>query len=141
MTPLSAAGFFSVSGPNRASMAPTMESLMASGGRALSGEIKLQGGEDPTDMEIRPEGIVLIAPQNLVVLGRDGQVKQQAYSPASQLPGLLRALHAVDAVRAGLRGAAASAYGDEFAQASRRATDPATQRMASELATAFTQGG
>jgi outer membrane protein assembly factor BamB len=109
--------------------------------KALSGEIKLQGGEDPTDMEIRPEGIVLIAPQNLVVLGRDGQVKQQAYYPAPQLPGLLRALHAVDAVRAGLRGAAASAYGDEFAQASRRATDPAAKQITSELATAFTEGG
>jgi outer membrane protein assembly factor BamB len=109
--------------------------------KALSGEIKLQGGEDPTDMEIRREGIVLIAPQNLVVLGRDGQVKQQVYFPAPQLPGLLRALHAVDAVRAGLRGAAASSYGDAFAQASRRTTDPATQKLASELATAFTEGG
>ena len=88
--------------------------------KALGGEIKLQGGEDPVDMEIRPEGIVLISSQNLVLLGRDGQVKQQAYYPAPQLPGLLRALHAVDAVRAGLRGAAASAYGDQFAQASRR---------------------
>jgi outer membrane protein assembly factor BamB len=109
--------------------------------KALGDEIKLQGGEDPVAMEIRPEGIVLIAPQNLVVLGRDGQVKQQAYHPAPQLPGLLRALHAVNAVRAGLRGAAASAYGDAFAQASRRATDPAAQRLTGELATAFTQGG
>jgi outer membrane protein assembly factor BamB len=109
--------------------------------KALSGEIKLQGGEDPVSMEIRPEGIVLIAPQNLVVLGRDGQVKQQVYHPAPQLPGLLRALHAIDAVRAGLRGAAASAYGDAFAQASRRASDPAAQKLTSELATAFTQGG
>jgi len=109
--------------------------------KPLGGEIKLQGGEDPIAMEIRPEGIVLIAPQNLVVLGRDGQVKQQTYHPAPQLPGLLRALHAVNAVRAGLRGAAASAYGDAFAQASRRATDPAAQRLTGELATAFTQGG
>lgn len=109
--------------------------------KALGGEIKLQGNEDPVAMEIRPEGIVLIAPQNLVVLGRDGQVKQQVYHPAPQLPGLLRALHAVNAVRAGLRGAAASAYGDAFAQASRRATDPAAQRLTGELATAFTQGG
>jgi outer membrane protein assembly factor BamB len=109
--------------------------------KPLGGEIRLQGGEDPTDMEIRPDGIVLIAPQNLVVIGRDGQIKQQVYHPAPQASGLLRALYAVNAVRAGLRGAAASAYGDEFAQASRRATDPATQRMASELATAFTQGG
>jgi outer membrane protein assembly factor BamB len=109
--------------------------------KALGGEIKLQGGEDPIAMEIRPEGIVLIAPQNLVVLGRDGQVKQQVYHPAPQLSGLLRALHAVNAVRAGLRGAAASAYGDAFAQASRRATDPAGQKITSELATAFTQGG
>jgi outer membrane protein assembly factor BamB len=47
--------------------------------KALGGEIKLQGGEDPTDMEIRPSGIVLIAPQNLVVVARDGQVKHQCY--------------------------------------------------------------
>jgi outer membrane protein assembly factor BamB len=109
--------------------------------RTLGGEIKLQGGEDPIAMELRPEGIVLVAPQNLVVLGRDGQVKQQVYHPAPRLPGLLRALHAVNAVRAGLRGAAASAYGDAFAQASRRATDPASQRLTGELATAFTEGG
>ena len=109
--------------------------------KAVGSEIKLQGGEDPVAMEVRPEGIVLIASQNLVVIGRDGQVKQQVYHPAPQLPGLLRALHAVDAVRAGLRGAAASAYGDAFAQASRRAKDPASQKITSELATAFTQGG
>ena len=109
--------------------------------KALGGEIKLQGGEDPVAMEIRPEGIVLIAPQNLVVLARDGQVKQQVYYPAPQLPGLLRALHAINAVRAGLYGAAASAYGDAFARASRRANDPGVQRLTSQLATAYSQGG
>jgi outer membrane protein assembly factor BamB len=109
--------------------------------RPLSAEIKLQGGEDPTAMEIRPEGIVLIAPQNLVIVGRDGQVKRQVYHPAPRQPGLLRALHALNAVRAGLRGAAASAYGEAFAQASRRASDPAAQRLTREMATAFTQGG
>jgi outer membrane protein assembly factor BamB len=109
--------------------------------KAIGGEVKLQGGEDPVALEVRPEGVVLIASQNLVILGRDGQVRQQVYHPAPQLPGLLRALHAVDAVRAGLRGAAASAYGDAFAQASRRAKDPAAQKITSELATAFTQGG
>ena len=109
--------------------------------RAVGGEIKLQGDEDPTEMEIRPSGIVLIAPQNLVVLARDGQVKQQVYHPAPQLPGLLRALHAVNAVRAGLYGAAASAYGDAFAQVSRNATDSTARRITGELATAYTQGG
>jgi outer membrane protein assembly factor BamB len=109
--------------------------------KPLGGQIKLEGGEDPVAMEIRPEGIVLIAPQNLVIVGRDGEVKQQVYYPAPQLSGLLRALHAVNAVRAGLRGAAASAYGDAFAQASRRATDPTAQRITHELATAFTLGG
>jgi len=109
--------------------------------RALGGEVKLQGGEDPVDMEIRPAGIVLIAPQNLVVVARDGQVKQQVYYPAPQLPGLLRALYRINAVRAGLYGAAASAYGDAFAQASRTATDPNARRFTAELATAYTQGG
>src|SRR6184192_719761 len=109
--------------------------------RALSGEIKLQGDEDPVDMEIRPTGLVLIAPQNLVVVTRDGQVKQQVYYPAPQLPGLLRALYRINAVRAGLYGAAASAYGDAFAQASRNATDSTARRITGQLATAYTQGG
>lgn len=109
--------------------------------QALGGEIKLQGGDDFTDMEIRPAGIVMVAAQNLVVLGRDGSVKQQVYHPAPQLPGLLRALYAVNAVRAGLRGAAASAYGDAFAQASRQATDSNARRITAQFATAFQQGG
>ncbi|HEU4402814.1 MAG TPA: PQQ-binding-like beta-propeller repeat protein [Candidatus Polarisedimenticolia bacterium] len=109
--------------------------------KALGDEIKLQGAEDPTDMEIRPSGIILIAPQNLVVLARDGQVRHQVYFPAPQLPGLLRALYRIDAVRAGLYGAAASAYGDAFAQASRNATDSTARRITGQLATAYTQGG
>jgi hypothetical protein len=108
---------------------------------ALGGEIKLQGGEDPTAMELRPAGIVLTSPQNLVIVARDGQVKQQVYHPAPQLPGLLRVLHELDAVRAGLYGAAASAYGDAFAQASRTATDSTSRRITAQLATAYTQGG
>src|SRR6266571_2812119 len=55
--------------------------------KAVGGEIKLQGDEDPVDMEIRPAGLVLIAPQNLVVVARDGQVKQQVYYPAPPPPG------------------------------------------------------
>jgi hypothetical protein len=109
--------------------------------RALSGEVRLQGGEDPAGLEIRQAGIVLYSSQNLVLLGRDGQVIQQVYHPAPQLPGLLRALHRVNSIRAGLYGAAASAYGDAFAQASRQATDPTAKRLTSELATAYSEGG
>jgi hypothetical protein len=72
---------------------------------------------------------VLSSEQNLVILGRNGQVKKQVYYPAPQVPGLLRALYAVNAVRAGLYGAAASAYGDAFAQASAKSTDPLTQQV------------
>ncbi|HXL54145.1 MAG TPA: hypothetical protein VN945_13520, partial [Gemmatimonadales bacterium] len=109
--------------------------------RPIGGEIKLQGGEDPTDMEIRPAGLVLISPQNLVVVARDGQVKQQVYYPAPQLPGLLRALYRINSIRAGLYGAAASAYGDAFAQASRNATDSNARRITGQIATAYSQGG
>jgi outer membrane protein assembly factor BamB len=109
--------------------------------KALGGEVKMQGGEDPTDMEIRAGGIVLTSPQNLVVMTRDGQVKQQVYHPAPQLPGLLRALYRINSVRAGLYGAAASAYGDAFAQASRQATDSNAKRLTGQLATAYSQGG
>jgi len=109
--------------------------------RPIGGEIKLQGGEDPTDMEIRPAGLVLTSPQNLVVIARDGQVKQQVYYPAPQLPGLLRALYRINSIRAGLYGAAASAYGDAFAQASRNGTDPNARRITGQIATAYSQGG
>jgi outer membrane protein assembly factor BamB len=109
--------------------------------RALGGEIKLQGGEDPTSMELRSEGIVLSSAQNLVIVARDGQVKERVYYPAPQLPGLLRALYAVNAVRAGLYGAAASAYGESFAQASRQASDPVAQQVTDQLATAYSQAG
>jgi hypothetical protein len=109
--------------------------------RALSPEIKLEGKEDPTALEIRSAGLVLIASQNLVLLGRDGQIKQQVYNPAPQLPGLLRALYRINSVRAGLYGAAASAYGDAFAQASRQATDTTARRITGQLAAAYSQGG
>ncbi len=109
--------------------------------RALGAEIKFQGGEDPTTIELRQAGIVLISSQNLATVARDGQIKQQVYNPAPQLPGLLRALYRINSVRAGLYGAAASAYGDAFAQASRNATDTTAKRITSQLATAYSQGG
>jgi len=109
--------------------------------RALGAEIKFQGGEDPTTIELRQAGIVLISPQNIVIVGRDGQIKQQAYHPAPQLPGLLRALYRINSVRAGLYGAAASAYGDAFAQVSRTATDTTAKRITGQLAAAYNQGG
>jgi len=109
--------------------------------RPLGGEIKLQGDEDPTTLEVRTGGLALISAQNLVVIGRDGQIKQQVYHPAPQLPGLLRALYRINSVRAGLYGAAASAYGDAFAQASRTATDTTAKRITGQLAAAYNQGG
>jgi outer membrane protein assembly factor BamB len=109
--------------------------------RAVGGEVKLQGNEDPTALEVRPAGIVLISSQNLVVVARDGQIKQQVYHPAPRLPGLLRALYRINSIRAGLYGAAASSYGDAFAQASRNATDTTAKRITNQIATAYTQGG
>lgn len=107
----------------------------------IGNQIKLQGGEDPTEMEVREEGIVLTSPQNIVIIGRDGNIKRQVYYPAPQLPGLLRALYAVNAVRAGLYGAAASAYGDAFAQVSRQSNDPSTQYVAGRLSQAYSHAG
>jgi hypothetical protein len=72
---------------------------------------------------------------------RTGQVKQQVYHPAPQLPGLLRALYRINSIRAGLYGAAASSYGDAFAQMSRQATDTTAKRITNQLATAYSQGG
>ena len=165
---------------------------------AVGGEIKLQGDEDPTALEVRPAGVVLSSSQNLVIVGRhghlkypegtacaevlkagapwfaptlaldymarhsidfwltsedlpsphnrvtvgrDGQIRQQVYHPAPQLPGLLRALYRINSVRAGLYGAAASSYGDAFAQMSRQATDTTAKRLTAQMAAAYSQGG
>jgi outer membrane protein assembly factor BamB len=107
----------------------------------LGAEIKFQGNEDPTMLEVRPAGLVLSSSQNLVLVGRDGAIRQQVYNPAPQLPGLLRALYRINSIRAGLYGAAASSYGDAFAQMSRQATDTTAKRLTSQLATAYSQGG
>jgi outer membrane protein assembly factor BamB len=109
--------------------------------RALGDEIKLEGGEDPTGLEVRGSGLVLIAPQSLLIIARDGQIKQHVYHPAPRLPGLLRALYRINSIRAGLYGAAATAYGDAFAQASRTATDSTAKRLTGQIAAAYTHGG
>lgn len=109
--------------------------------RALGGQIKFQGGEDPTEMEIRPAGIVLISSQNMAIVSRDGQVKQQVYYPAPQLPGILRALNGLNAIRAGLYGAEASAYGDALGQASRNSSDPNGRYVTASLAKAYSTAG
>ena len=67
--------------------------------------------------------------------------KNSLAGEAPQLPGLLRALYRINSVRAGLYGAAASAYGDAFAQASRNATDTTAKRITGQLAAAYSQGG
>jgi outer membrane protein assembly factor BamB len=107
----------------------------------IGGEIKFQGDEDPTALEVRPSGLVLSSSQNLVVVGRDGQIKQQVYNPAPRLSGLLRALYRINSIRAGLYGAAASSYGDAFAQMSRQATDTTAKRLTAQMAAAYSQGG
>src|SRR5947207_2407161 len=60
---------------------------------------------------------------------------------ADRIHRILRALYAVNAVRAGLYGAAASAYGDAFAQASRQASDPTMRHVSRQLAAAYTEQG
>ena len=109
--------------------------------KSVGDEIKLKGGEDPIAMEIREDGIVLSSEQNLVIVGRDGHVKKQVYYPAPQAPGLLRALYAINAVRAGLYSAEASAYGDGLAQASAKSADRMTQQVTGQLAEAYTKTG
>ncbi len=108
--------------------------------KPLGGEIKLQGDEDPTALEVRSGGLVLTSAQNMVIIGRDGAIKQQVYYPAPRLSGLLRALYRINSIRAGLYGAAASSYGDAFAQMSRQATDTTAKRVTNQLATAYSQG-
>jgi outer membrane protein assembly factor BamB len=78
-------------------------------------DIKFQGKEDPTELEIRDGGVAIVGMQNIAVIDNNGGLDFNHYYEAPKLPGILRALNAAMAIRAAYIGAvskmAAGAYG------------------------------
>ena len=104
--------------------------------KALSGKISFEGKEEPTGVEIVEDGILLISDQNIMKLDKAGKQVYHSYFPAPKLPGLMKALHAANAVRAAYISVGAAAYSAAFADAAANADDALTQ----EVAGAFSEG-
>src|SRR5207245_3154727 len=91
--------------------------------------------------KLRTADIMRSTTRSVVIVVRDAHIKHQGNHPAPRLLGLLRSLYRINSVRAGLYVAAASSYGDAFAQMSRQATDTTAKRLTSQMAAAYSQGG
>ena len=100
-------------------------------------KIEFEGKENPRQINVVTDGLVLSSEQNVMKIGFDGTVKFKKYYAAPREPALVRALLAAEAVRAAYIGAAASAYSAAFADASRKTTDPTGKAMGQELSKGF----
>jgi hypothetical protein len=73
--------------------------------KTISTEVKFDGKETPSRVELRDKGILVSSSQNLALLGFDGKVIYQKYFEAPREPGIVRALQYAQAVRAAYIGA------------------------------------
>ncbi len=93
--------------------------------------------EQPNTVELTEDGVILFSDQNIMKLNWEGNIIYQSYFPSPQVPGLKKALHIANAVRAATIATAASAYSGAFAHASIASDDQATKDITGELAGGF----
>ena len=62
---------------------------LGQGSVAELGKVKFKGDEEPTEVQNRTDGILLLAPQNVVLEDTSGTVRFQAYYPGPRTGGLL----------------------------------------------------
>lgn len=89
--------------------------------KIVSGEIKFEGKENPNNLELRDNGILVSSSQNLTLVGLDGKAIFQKYFEAPREPGIIRALQYAQAVRAAYIGAAAYTASAAFQSAGQQA--------------------
>ncbi|MBN2522925.1 MAG: PQQ-binding-like beta-propeller repeat protein [Bacteroidales bacterium] len=100
-------------------------------------EVDFEEKENPSTVELVEDGILLISDQNIMKLDWDGNTLYKSYFPSPQVPGLKKALHIANAVRAATVATAASAYAGAFAHASVASDDQATKNLTGEVAGGF----
>ncbi len=89
--------------------------------KIVSGEIKFEGKESPSNLELRDNGILVSSSQNLALVGFDGKSIFQKYFEAPREPGIIRALQYANAVRAAYIGAVAYTASAAFQSAGQQA--------------------
>lgn len=66
----------------------------------LSNAINFEGKESPSSISIRDNGILIASSQNLALVDYSGKTTFQTYLEAPREPGIIRALHYAQAIRA-----------------------------------------
>ncbi len=107
--------------------------------KILQEKIAFEGKERATHLEVRNDGLLLNSEQNIASIGFDGKIKFQKYYPAPKEPGILRALHTLDAIHAALYSAQAQMVASTFNQAAAQSSNELGREISSEIASAYDQ--
>ena len=105
--------------------------------KPLTGKIEFEEKEEPSRLELAEDGILLMSDQNIMKVDMNGNTLYHSYFPAPKLPGLLRALHAANAIRAAYYSLGTAAYSAAFAAASTQTDDALTQEITEEMSEGF----
>ncbi len=89
--------------------------------KVVTAGIKFEGKESPQNIELRDNGILVSASQNVALVGFDGKILYQKYVEAPRDPGIMRALQYAQAVRAAYIGATAYNASAAFQSAGQQA--------------------
>ncbi|MEQ8364315.1 MAG: PQQ-binding-like beta-propeller repeat protein [Cyclobacteriaceae bacterium] len=89
--------------------------------KIVSSEIKFEGGEAPSQLEIRSNGVLVSSSQNMALVDFNSKTVYQKYFDAPREKGIIRALQYAQAVRAAYIGAVAYTASAAFESAGQQA--------------------
>lgn len=109
--------------------------------RMLRDDLKVEGKETINNIEIRNQGILLSSHQNVLMLDFNGKLLFQSYYPAPTQPGILKALYAMESIRAALYSAQSHMIAASFDQAAQDVQSGSSRKMLNEVSGAYEQHG
>ena len=109
--------------------------------RLLRDDLKLEGKEDIKQLEVREDGILLSSDQNLLMLDFNGKLLFHKYYPAPTEPGIVKALYAMESIRAALYSAQAHMISASFDQVADNVDPNAGREQIRQISDAYGQHG
>lgn len=109
--------------------------------RLLRDGLKIEGKESITNIEVRTQGIMLNAPQNVLMLDFNGKLLFQKYYPAPTEPGILKALYAMESIRAALYSAQSHMVAASFDQIAQETESGSGRDLLNGISDAYEQQG
>lgn len=106
-----------------------------------SEKLKFKGKENPTKLEVFPEGYVISSEQNIAVFDKEGKLLAQEYYAAPREAGIKRALLYAQAVRAAYISANAQVAAGAFRMAAEQSDDELGSTIGQGIGTAYQELG